>query len=116
MTQLTKNLKIQSIEANNWKHDDQDREITICWALHFEFFNTPGFSVFIADDAILREHPSFQLVESDEAELHDSFMYAIENSWDLIVNAVKKWEAENFKEQTDLVNKIENNRIESGLV
>ena len=114
--QLTKNLTIQSIEANNWKHDDKDREITICWALHFEFFNTPGFSVFITDDAILREHPSFQLVESDEAELHDSFMYAIEDAWTLIVKAVNEWEQNNFQEQTALVNQIEKNRIEAGLV
>ena len=32
------------------------------------------------------------------------------------VDAVKKWEAGNFKEQTAFVTRIENNRVEAGLV
>jgi hypothetical protein len=38
------------------------------------------------------------------------------NNWKPIVDAVKKWEAGNFKEQTAFVTRIENNRVEAGLV
>lgn len=116
MLSITKNLVLQSIEANNWKCDDRDREITTCWALFFSFHGIEGFSAFITDDAINRPYPSFQMVESDEGDLHESFSDQIDEHWKPIVDAVKKWEAENFKEQTAFVTRIENNRVEAGLV
>ena len=56
------------------------------------------------------------MVESDEGDLHESFSDQIDEHWKPIVDAVKKWEAENFKEQTAFVTRIENNRVEAGLV
>ena len=116
MLDITKNLVLQSIEANKWKHDDRDREITTCWALFFSFHGIGGFSAFLTDEKIDFHYASFSMIESDEGDLHESFSGQIEEHWTVIVDAVKKWEAENFKDQTKLVTRIENNRIEAGLV
>ena len=116
MLNITKNLVLQSIESNKWKHDDRDREITTCWVLFFSFHGVEGFSAFVTDVGITKPYGSFAMIESDEGDLHESFSDQIEEHWTVIVDAVKKWEAENFKDQTKLVTRIENNRIEAGLV
>lgn len=116
MLNITKNLVLQSIESNKWKHDDRDREITTCWVLFFSFHGIGGFSAFLTDEKIDFPYASFSMIESDEGDLHESFSGQIEEHWTVIVDAVKKWEAENFKDQTKLVTRIENNRIEAGLV
>lgn len=116
MLNITKNLVLQNIESNNWKHDDRDREITTCWALFFSFHGVEGFSAFVTDEGITRPYGSFAMIESDEGDLHESFSDQIEEHWTAIVDAVKKWEAENFKEQTEFVTRIENNRVEAGLL
>jgi len=122
MLNITKNLVLQSIESNKWKHDDRDREITTCWVLFFSFHGVEGFSAFVTDVGITKPYGksepygSFAMIESDEGDLHESFSDQIEENWTAIVDAIKKWESENFKEQTELVTRIENNRVEAGLV
>lgn len=116
MLNITKNLVLQSIEANNWECDDRDREITTCWALFFSFHEIEGLSAFVTDDAINRPYPSFQMVESDEGDLHESFSDQIDEHWKTIVAAVREWEIENFKAQTESIRRIEINRAEAGLV
>lgn len=100
MLNITKNLVLQSIEANNWNYDDCDREITTCWALFFIFHGIEGFSAFLTDDAKNRPYASFSMIESDEGDLHESFSEQIEEHWQTIVAAVNEWETQNLKEQT----------------
>lgn len=116
MLNITKNLVIESIEATNWKHDDREREITTCWGVFFTFRGIGGFSAMITDEGINHPLESFQIVESHEGDLHESFMEQISEHWESIVEAVKKWESDNFKQQTEFVTRIENNRIAAGLV
>lgn len=96
MVQITKNLVLQRIEANNWKYDDKDREITTCWVLFFRFHGIEGFTAIITDEGIKNPYGSFALIESDEVDLHDSFTDSIEDNWKPIVEAVKRWEDENM--------------------
>jgi hypothetical protein len=103
MKNITKNLVLQSIESNNWKHDKEGREITICWVLFFEFFGVGGFSAFITDDDLNRDYPRFQMVESEEGDLHDSFTDQLEDNWEKLVEACKDFERENFAAQSALV-------------
>ncbi len=116
MLNITKKLVLQSIEANKWKHDDRDREITTSWVLLFSFHGIEGFSAFITDAEIDSPYANYAMIESDEGDLHESFSEQIEDHWKTIVAAVKKWESENFKEKTEIVKRIENNRIEAGLI
>lgn len=99
MVQITKNLVLQSIEANKWTYDDKDREITICWQLWFSFHGIEGFTALVTDEAIKLPYASFSMIESDEGDLHESFSDTIEDNWKPIIEAVKKWEDQNLEEQ-----------------
>lgn len=103
MKNLTKNLVLQSIESNNWKYDEEGREVTICWVLFFSFYGVDGFSAFITDDAIKRNYASFAMVESEAGDLHDSFTDQLEDNWEKLVEACKEFERENFAEQTAMI-------------
>jgi hypothetical protein len=47
------------------------------------------------------------MIESDEGDLHESFSDQIEEHWEPIIEAVKKWEAENFAEQTKIMTQMD---------
>ncbi|MGL6008517.1 MAG: hypothetical protein ACRC1D_03595 [Culicoidibacterales bacterium] len=109
MTKITDKLTIGSIEASKWTHDDRDREITTCFLVHFSFCGFDGFRAFWEDG-------DFPRIESDEGDLHDSFMDAIEDNKNAIASHILQWEKGNFAEQTKIIKRIEQNRIDAGLV
>ena len=103
MENITKNLILQSIESNNWRHDEEGREITTCWELHFDFFGKSGFVAYITDKGIKKEYPSFAMIESDCGDLHESFTERIEESWDKLILACKTFEAKKFIEESKIM-------------
>lgn len=103
MKEITKNLILLSIEPNNWKHDNEDREVTTCFALFFSFQNKDGFIVYITDTALKSENPSFAMIESDEGDLHESFSAQLDEHWSTLVAACNEFEKAHFAAECRLV-------------
>ena len=103
MKNLSKNLVLTAIEANNWRHDEEGREILTCIELHFEFFGFDGFSAYVTDTALSHDFPDFQYIESEKGDLHDSFSDSLDEHWNEIVKHCKEFAEEYFKEQCELI-------------
>ncbi len=91
---ITKNLILLNIEANNWITNDDGSETNTAWALHFKFFNELGFTAFVTLDSLNLEYPSYAIIESDEGDLHESFCELLEDNWNIIVEKIKQYEKE----------------------
>lgn len=102
MEKITDNLVLLSIESNNWRHDEEGREITTCWELHFDFFGQSGFVAYITDECITKEYPSFAMIESDFGDLHESFIERLEENWEKLIVSCKIFEARKFIEESKL--------------
>ena len=103
MKQLSNKLMLQSVEANNWKHDDEGREIVTCFQLNFTFCGFDGFSAFITDTSLLHDFPHFQFIESEEGDLHDSFSDQIDTFWSELVKSCNEFSKQHFEDECKLV-------------
>ncbi len=98
MIKITDKLNISCIEANNWEHDEDDREITTAFFLCFTFYGYTGFEAYVDADKLTNEFESFGIVESSEGDLHDSFMEQLEEHWQEIVKHIQAWEKARLEE------------------
>ena len=92
MIQLSKNLKLTSVQENNYRNGK-----LLAVVCYFTFFDEEGVA-YIGIDKLDNEHPSFGITEI-ASELSDSFNKLIEDNWDKIVvkckEYLKEWELEN---------------------
>lgn len=64
---ITENLVLQTIIENNWK----DNEL-IAVGCYFSFFGK-DCSAYVSTKRLENDYPSYGLIESNSAELHESF-------------------------------------------
>lgn len=90
--QLSKNLKLISVQENNYQNGK-----LLAVVCYFTFFDEEGVA-YIGTDKLDNEHPSFGMTEI-ASELSDSFNELIEDNWYKIASKckeyVEEWKLEN---------------------